>query len=66
MISRIRTSLLSWKKKAIERREENKNLKKRITESRKSSNTWKLKYQKMAEENKRLKSELKKNESIEG
>ena len=65
MISRLRASLLSWKKKAIQRREVAKNLQKRLQESRESGANWKLKYQEMAEENKRLKLELKKNESNE-
>jgi hypothetical protein len=65
MTSRLRASLLSWKKKAIQRREEKKNLQKRLEESRESSTNWKLKYQEMAEENKQLRLELKKNESNE-
>lgn len=60
MISRLRASLLSWKNKAIQRREVAKNLQKRLQESRESGANWKLKYQEMAEENKRLKLELKK------
>jgi hypothetical protein len=41
-------SQLSWKTKAKFRREENKNLKKRIAEVRQSRDNWKEKY-KLAE-----------------
>ncbi|MGB0897542.1 MAG: hypothetical protein ACPGRW_09500 [Flavobacteriaceae bacterium] len=41
-------SELSWKTKAKLRREENKNLKKRVAESRESRDVWKQKY-KLAE-----------------
>jgi hypothetical protein len=66
MTSRLRASLLSWKKKAIQRREENKNLQKRLEESRESRANWKLKYQELAEENKQLRLELKKKAYSEG
>ena len=64
MTSRLRASLLSWKKKAIQRREEKKNLQKRLEESRESSSNWKLKYREMAEENKQLRIELKKKTNL--
>lgn len=61
MINRLKNSLMLWKNKAKLRREENKNLQKRVEESRQSRDGWKRKYEAMVEENKRLKEELKKN-----
>ena len=57
MINRLKNSLMLWKNKAKLRREENKNLQKRVEESRQSRDGWKRKYEAMVEENKRLKEE---------
>ena len=49
-----------WKEKAKERREENKNLKKRVQESRQSRDCWKRKHREELSKRLELESKLKK------
>ena len=48
----------NWREKAIQRRLENKELKKRIKELKKSRNSWKVKFQQVSNVNKKIKHEI--------